>query len=366
MPGDRQHRPQRTEQRVLMIGPSLRSRGGISSVCAEYERSGTFKRLNVDYLASFETGSAWTRITAGASAVAALLQRLLTRRVALVHVHMASGTSVWRKLVFCALARLGRRPYIVHLHSGKLPEYYEHGCGPWRRRLVATGLAHAASVLVLSDERRRWLSAQGLDQAPVDVLPNMVSLPETFEASREQPHTLLFLGRLEEAKGVSTLLQAFASVRENYPRARLLLGGEGDQARYEAQVRSLGCADAVQFLGWVDGEAKQRLLARAGVFVLPSRYEGLPMGILEAMSHATPCVATSVGGVPDMIEDGVNGRLTPVGDVTGLAAALADLLGSEPHRQALGLAARRTVEGRYSPAAVEAKLASIYRAVLRT
>lgn len=348
-------------KRIVMIGPSLRSRGGIASVCAEYQRAGLLDRLNVDYLSSYESASALTRMAVAARAALVLGWKLLRRRVALVHVHMASGTSIWRKLAYCSLARLAGVPYVIHLHSGKFSEYFEQACGPRRRRLIASAFAGAARLLVLAEERLQWLRRQGLDAVPVEILPNMVALPRG--RGPQQGSDLLFLGRLEEAKGVSTLLRAFARVHGQFPGVALLLGGEGDRSRYEAEVASLGLGRAVRFLGWIDGDAKLQVFEQAAVFVLPSRYEGLPMGVLEAMSWRLPCVATSVGGVPDIITDGVNGRLVDVDDVAGLAATLDTLLATPTLRRELGDAARRTVEERYSAAAIESQLARIYQEV---
>jgi glycosyltransferase involved in cell wall biosynthesis len=156
------------------------------------------------------------------------------------------------------------------------------------------------------------------------------------------------------------LIEAFALVTQAQPQARLLLGGEGDRARYARQATELRVFDKVTFLGWVAGEAKQRLLQSAAVFVLPSRFEGLPVSMLEAMSLAVPCVATPVGGVPDIVTDGVNGCLVPVDQPAPLAAALVRLLADPDYRAGLGRAARETVVTRFSASAVEAQLAQLY------
>ncbi len=350
---------------VVMVGPALSSRGGIASVCAEYEKSGIFERLNVVYLPSFVSAGRFAKLRLAIAAVMRFLRMLLARRVRVLHVHMATGASAWRKLAFCAEAHAFAVPYIVHLHSGKFPEFYERRCGYVGRALIRLALHRSAWVFVLSEERMTWMSEHGFDMTRVSVLPNLVELPAGAERHSEQDD-LVFLGRLEEAKGVSTLLEAFAIVRKRHPRARLLLGGEGDRARYEELARRAGLGDAVHFLGWVDGDAKRQLLARAAVFVLPSRYEGQPMGLLEAMSFGVPCVATRVGGIPDIINDGRNGLLVRVGDVDDLAEAISRLLGAPHLRRELGQAGLATVDTHFSARAVEAKLRATYALIQST
>lgn len=342
-----------------MIGPSLASKGGISSVCIEYQKAGLFDRLNIQFLPSYVDAGAPKKLAVAAGSAIRLIGLLCRREVALIHVHMASGSSVWRKLVFCALARIAGVPYIIHLHSGKFPEYFDDRCGSFGRKLIRWGFNSSACLLVLTRERRNWLDQRGLTARPVRELPNMVAIPSgTSKAQRSA--CLLFLGRLEEEKGLSVLISAFAEVVQSFPNARLLIGGEGDLPRYSEQVASLGLAGAVEFLGWVDGSKKAQLLEQAALFVLPSRYEGLPMGVLEAMSYAVPCVATDVGGLPEIIDSGVNGLLVKVGDVEGLSTAIARLLGDADFRQRLGLEARQTAIDKYSTQAVEKLLAGTY------
>lgn len=347
------------ERCVVMVGPALHSRGGIASVCAEYERSGMMRRLNVRYLDSFVSAGKLAKLRVAARALVKFAGLLLIRRVDILHVHMATGASTWRKLVFCVLALVFRVPYVVHLHSGKFPEFFTQRCNAMSRGLIRQLLRRSAWVIVLSSERLQWLAAQGFRRDRTSVLPNMVELHVTA-AYDDRSRSLLFLGRLEEAKGLSTLLDAFALVHAQDPAVKLLLGGEGDRSRYVAQARQLGVEHAVQFLGWVDASKKRKLMEDSAAFVLPSLYEGLPMGLLEAMSYGIPCVATPVGGVPDIIQDGVNGLLVPVEDPDALAEALLRLLGSSMLRAQLADAGRSTVSRSYCLDAVENQLRMVY------
>lgn len=345
---------------VVMIGPSLSSKGGVASVCAEYRRSGLFSRLGIVFLPSYESGGSLHKLGIALTSAARLVGLLARKRVALVHVHMATGASIWRKLVYCVIAATAGVPYVVHLHSGKLPEYFDERCGPVRRWLFSRLLKFSAAVLVLTNERKTWLLQRDLRAPAIEVLPNFVLLSAELRVDLERS-AVVFMGRLEEEKGVSTLLDAFTLVRTLCPNVRLRLAGEGELARYREQAIRLGIIDAVSFLGWVDGQAKSDLISSAKVLVLPSQYEGLPMAVLEAMSFGVPCVATSVGGMPDIITDGVNGRLIPVSDAPALADAISALLSDESYNARLGRSARETIERRFSVSTIETTLSDIYR-----
>jgi len=115
--------------------------------------------------------------------------------------------------------------------------------------------------------------------------------------------------------------------------------------------------------GWLDREATVALLSESSVFCLPSSDEGVPMALLEAMAHGLACVATPVGGIPEVIVDGQNGVLTPVRNADALAENLKSVLHDPARRITLGNRARETIESRYAVGAVVEELERLYRSV---
>lgn len=115
-------------------------------------------------------------------------------------------------------------------------------------------------------------------------------------------------------------------MRHSYPTLRVCLGGDGEASAARALAQRLGIVDRVETPGWMTGATKAQWLARATIYALPSYAEGLPMSVLEAMAAGAPVVATPVGGISDVLSDGVHGLLVPPGDVVALVAALARLL----------------------------------------
>ncbi|MFH1791408.1 MAG: glycosyltransferase family 4 protein [Candidatus Omnitrophota bacterium] len=155
------------------------------------------------------------------------------------------------------------------------------------------------------------------------------------------------IGRLSPVKGYRFLLQAMVSVREVYPAASLLLIGEGpEEESLKNMAQDLGLADCVFFLNTRVDTA--RFYPLFDVFILPSVQEGLGIALLEAMAAGRVCVASSVGGITDVIEEGVNGILVAPADPGLLAVAVARALGDRASAAKIGARARETIETKFT------------------
>ncbi|WP_243028295.1 glycosyltransferase [Thermus albus] len=155
------------------------------------------------------------------------------------------------------------------------------------------------------------------------------------EGFEETEVLIVSVARLSPQKDPFTLLQAFSFVVWQHPKLCLLVVGDGPlRSELEEMAKRLGLADRVRFLG-VRTDVPE-VLAGADVFVLSSRYEGNPLSVMEAMAAGKPVVATAVGGVPELVEDGVSGILVPPGDVEALARAIARLVEDVGLRLRLG------------------------------
>lgn len=174
------------------------------------------------------------------------------------------------------------------------------------------------------------------------VIPNPLrSLPE---AECERENLVVSVGRLTPQKGHDVLLRAFARVYGRISGWRLVILGEGEErAALLALSRELGMQDVVELVGRVTDV--EMWLARSGLVVQASRFEGFPNALLEAMGMGATVISTDCpSGPDDILEDGVNGRLVPVDDVEALATAMTELMQDESKRARLGLAAREIRE----------------------
>lgn len=338
---------------LVMLGPDLRARGGIASVLRVWQEAGLTAGRPVLHLATYVDGGALAKLAALALALLRFGVLLLTGRVAAVHAHSASNASFRRKSLFLALARLAGKPYVFHLHGGAFDRYHA-GLSSLERAWVHRTICGARVVFVLSESWAGWLR-QAIGHPDVRVLPNPV-LPAVLPTDvPRETQTLLFLGRLEPEKGVFVLVEALARLAPAHPQLRAVLAGEGDVDGVRKAAVDAGVAGRVELPGWVDGEAKARLLARAGIFVLPSRFEGLPMALLEAQAAGLPVVATRVGGIPQVVRED-NGRLAEPDNVASLVVALAPLLDNPAEAARMGARGREQVLAGYGIARVRAVL----------
>jgi glycosyltransferase involved in cell wall biosynthesis len=185
--------------------------------------------------------------------------------------------------------------------------------------------------------------------------PELPQLPVRDELRRElglDGKTLVFAGRLGPQKALGTLLHALVEV----PDATLVVAGDGPEREpLEQLTRTLGLDGRVTFLGAVPRERVLRLFGAADACVVPSAWENLPHTVVEALAVGCPVIATSVGGVPEVVRDGENGLLVAPGDSRALANAIARLLSDDALRERLSAAAPGSVAS-YSEGAVFSRI----------
>lgn len=344
---------------LVMVGTSFTTKGGVASVINAYRHAGLFDRWNIRYVPSHVDGRWLAKLTVAMVAFSRFLALLLTGRIELLHVHSASNASFWRKTSFVLPALLFRRPVLFHLHGGGFVVFY-HGCNSLQRYVIRFVLTHVASVIVLSNMWQKQVS-QIAPSANVCTIPNPVSIaPADSPVPKRPVPYILFMGRLEREKGIFDLIDALAALQMRYPLLELRIAGDGDLGGVRRWATDRGVADAVKFLGWIDGADKVDALRQADALVLPSYVEGMPMSALEAMAAGTPVVATCVGALPELIADGVNGLLVQPGDVPGLTCAIDRLLSSAAVRHRLSKRARDRVTQYYSLERVVPQIEALY------
>lgn len=344
-----------------MIGTPLDGRGGMSSVVAAYRDGGFFEHCGIRYLSPVTAGGTAKKASVASAVWFQFLFLLVAGHVRLVHVHVASGISFWRKSVFCWLAYLFRRPVILHVHGGNFPEFFARSPA-WARRYIRATMLRAWRVVVLSDS---WVSKLGAIVPAENCLAManpVVAWPLPKRMHGEEIR-FLFLGRLERDKGIYELLAAFARVCERVP-CRLMLGGDGELKPVLALANELGVDSRVDFLGWVTGEAKRRAFGDADIFVLPSHIEGLPVSMLEAMHCGLPIVICPVGSIPEVLCDEQDALFIPPQNAEKLADAMIRLAVDSGLRKRLGTAGQRVFTHRFSADAVLPRLEHLYLAAM--
>jgi glycosyltransferase involved in cell wall biosynthesis len=342
--------------RIIMLGAQPETRGSIAAVVEGYRAHGVFQRWPVEHVAMHATGGVLERSRETLKALGRFAAALGRERRAAVHAHTGASW-FWHDSAFLALAFAARRPVILQLHGGGFEAMFDAAGAP-ARALFHAALGRAASVVVPSDLLGGWVRRLHR-HALVRCIPSPVSRPQLRRSGPRQ-NVVLFLGKLEAAKGVFDLLEAVAAVRRAIPDVRLVCAGEGDRGAVARYADRLGILEAVKFTGWVGPSGKRALLESAAVFALPCYGAGLPIGLLEAMSAGIPVIASPVGGIPEVVADGVSGLLVAPGDTATLARHLRTLLADRALSARIGAAARESIRRRHSPERTIAQLEDLY------
>jgi glycosyltransferase involved in cell wall biosynthesis len=198
----------------------------------------------------------------------------------------------------------------------------------------------------------------------VQIVPFGVDHERVAPAPLPAVPTILFIGRLERAKGVRELIEAFARVRSDLASTRLVVAGEGPERSWiERRAAELGLDGSLRLTGAVDHAEVSRLLGDASLLCAPSHGEPFGMTILEAMAAARPVVAVAEGGSRYLVDDPEGGRLVPRDDVASLASALQSLLVDRAALARIGSHNRQKAAAQLSHERMVMRLENVYAAV---
>jgi len=262
------------------------------------------------------------------------------------------------------------RPELVHIYFTDLGAYFHWETAAARptptlatlHGAIPVGVFRPDSLLARWIRPSTWVVAGSswmlgeLRRAIPDLSPRssvvhnaLPATPLAPRALRSDPPRLLCLGRLTEEKGFDLVLAALRRLVDRCPRLGLIIAGDGPLRRtLERRATELGLMPHVDFLGWVSPDDVPALINAATVVVVPSSYEAFGLVALQAAQMGRPVVATRVGGLAEIVEDGVTGLLVESGDATLLAAAIAKLLDDPAAATRMARAARRRARERFS------------------
>ena len=284
------------------------------------------------------------------------------RRADLLHINVAGGGSAYRKAVLALWAHGLGLPYVVHLHGSRFRETWPRST-PLLGPLLNALFANSRRTLVLGKVWADYV-VRGLPEVAdrICILPNATRSrsPRPAPAATGSPVHIVFMGLLGERKGSLILIEALSRL-DPASAWRATIAGNGDVAGHKQWAERLGVADRVHLPGWLGPPQVDDLLHDADIVVLPSFAENLPMVIIEAFAQGVPVVATPVGAVEEVVEDGVTGLIAPVGDVDALAAAIQKLVEFRELREALGAAARESHRKRFEMSSYLIRLVEIWR-----
>lgn len=338
-------------KRVLHIGSSAKSGGGISSLLRSFSNLEVWKRYEMSWLGTQTQGRKIERLIYALRA--AVIAPFVIIKYSIVHFHLVPGTGLITHIPQLLFAKLYRKKVALEIHVGnQLNDNVNNELFKW-------WLRRADVIILLANRWKEAFNECFPDiSTPVEVLYNACDiLPEVPE--EEKGGSIIMAAYLNDNKAPDLLLKAWIRLKDKYPEWNVTIMGNGEVERYKKMAESLALPD-VKFPGYLTGDVKDREWRKASIYCMCSYQEGFPMVVLEAWNYGVCVVTTPVGGLTDVIEDGKNCLVFPFGDVDALANQLERLITDEELRKELRSNGRALVNEKFSLQCVDKQLDSIY------
>lgn len=342
--------------RTIVVGPSSRMQGGITTVIRTQEQSVLWSRWGCTWIGTTLSRSMPWKLLWLATALARYARHLPLAD--LVHIHFTDGISARRKSLFFHPALWMRKPVVLHFHA---PSFEESEAAA-RFAPLARMFRGASRVVVLS---RNWaeLVTKHVPGTNVRVVRNAVAAPAAVQPMEGRANRIVYAGILNGRKGYRDLVEAFAKIAPDFPDWTLVLAGDGEVEWARNRVLELGLRERVDVPGWMSRSAVLDLMGTSAVFCLPSLAEGFPMTVLEAFANGCAVVTTPVGGLAEELRDGEDLVFVRPSDIASLRSGLIAVMSSLELRRELSLRARELTRTRYGIEASMASLDAVYREV---
>lgn len=352
---------------TVLVGPALHAVSGVATHINMLLAS----RLAAQYrLLHFQIGSegrsegAFQKLSRLVTSPFAFGAFLVRYRPAIIHINTSLvPRAYWRDFVYLSVAKAFGRQVVSQIHGGALPEQF--ATNGVTRFLLRRFLRASAIVTVLSSEELRAYEAFDKD-AHFELVPNAISLTGCLIGSRvsakEDSLRLVYVGRIVRSKGVFDVLTALALLRQEGLVCKFQVAGSGED---ESQVRDaivrLGLDAEVTLLGPVFGAAKNKLWLDSDALVFPTYFEGLPYSLLESMAAGCVPIISPVGGIPDVMQDGIHGIFVPVHSPVAVANAIRRLANDRLELQRMSLAGRERIREQYTVDRLADRFGEIYK-----
>jgi len=365
--------------KILFLGPDYRNHnGGIGAVLSVYARNiSPFK-----FIATYKGGKGffYNFFFFIYAAFSVFKKLLFDHNIDVVHIHGSSKGSFFRKFIlFIFIKFLFRKKVVYHMHGAIFHEFYEDSVIIVKKLIVF--MVNNVDMIVCLSNRWYEFFKSNFNPKLVFIVNNPIELLDDSSAKSKNalkkmmdkwPEVcaddfkmqLLFLGRIGPRKGIFDLLEVISRNRQTYEgKLELLIGGDGDVDQLREFITDNELQDIVRYVGWVSGHVKEELLKNVDVYVLPSYNEGLPVSLLEAMNYGLPIISTDVGGIPEIVFNGLNGFINRPGDLNALENSINHFFDSPKDLFLMGAASKNLVKN-YDIQSVKLNLNLIYSNIL--
>jgi glycosyltransferase involved in cell wall biosynthesis len=286
---------------------------------------------------------------------------LIWRRPDIVHLNFSNDGSIYRKYSFLVIANIFKVPAVLHFHGqftagdvarGRLPMRFLRSMCRRATRIITLGKCYWSS----------FAADLGVPVEKLDILANGIADfadGETRPKQNGQPVRLLFIGEIGHRKGVDILVDALVQLATRTRAWRCLIAGNGDSTAFRRRISEAGCAELVDFVEWLEPREVERALIRSDIVILPSRADTMPMSLIEGACAGAALIATRVGEIEEIVQDGRNGVLIPPSG-SALSAALERLIAQRGELARMQFESRKVYDEKFKIEGFIEGLSAVY------
>lgn len=355
--------------KIMVIGSSLNDKGGIVTVMNNIMKSDLKEKFDFIHVDTYDTCNPLKKLKIYIIGLIKAIQILIKQDIDALHIHMSYKGSFYRKSILILVGKLFKKPVIVHMHGSCFKEFY-FGSGLLLKKYCNYIFNKVDKIIVLSNSWKDFFN-NFVQADKIEVLNNSVPITniqkDIIKAEKEKV-TFLFMGRLGERKGVYDLIETISRIYNNLKykgRFEVVLAGDGEVSNVDKIIKEKNLDQVIINVGWISGNKKEELLRNSDVFVLPSYNEGLPMAILEAMSYHLMCISTNVGGIPEVIKNGIDGYINDPGDNEKLYNCMINVIDNQELRMKMSENAFKNVYENFNQQKQFKKLEKIYTDLIK-
>lgn len=340
---------------ILMVGPASESKGGIATVIANFKKK--YQGNTVFYLDSWKEDK---RLTTSFKSIYIISTKIKEKKIDVVHFHVAQKGSFYRKAILASRVPKETKK-LFHMHASQFDMFYENSTSLVKSYIRRT-LDSLDGLVVLSEEWARFYET--LTHTPITIIENAVEIPEKTDYDSHST-IIITLGRIGKRKGSYDSLQLAKKINPLFPDIQFILYGDGEIEKVTQQIKEENITN-VCLGGWIEKEMQESILKASLLHLLPSYHEGLPMSILESMSYGVPNLTSNVGGIPQVLCDGVNGMMVNPGNIDEMFEKLVLFLENDKLRKNYSENAYQMIQENFSIDAYFIKWNQLYKELLTT
>jgi glycosyltransferase involved in cell wall biosynthesis len=291
---------------ILFIGQDFNDNGGISTVLSTYKE--IFECFNFIRSTTTLGSNKLKNFFVLLKAIGLYIRYCFSSVIKIIHIHTASNIDFFRNSMFVIIGKIFKKKIILHIHGGMFRQFYLK-----YPKYITKIIKKCDYIITPSNYLANIVKMLHND---VIVLPNMIDQPlfEKKKANDNNKLHIIFLGTLNDNKGIFDILSVFGEEIDYLKdKVELYIGGRGDVYRLENMINQLELSNFVVYHGWLNKIEKHKLLSQADILIQPSLAEAFGISILEGMSYGLPIIATNVGGIPELVQNNINGFLIEPG-----------------------------------------------------